>query len=43
MDSLNPIMAASSPLFSSPAKELNSSDMIFTRTGSASALRRSAT
>ena len=43
MDSVSPSSAASSPLFCSPVAELNKSDMIFTRAGSASALRRSAT
>ena len=43
MDSLIPSAAARSPLFVSPSTEQNYSDMIFTRTGSASALSRSAT
>lgn len=43
MDSVNEMAADSSPLLISPAPELNSTDMIFTLTGSASALRRSAT
>ena len=43
MDSLSSSIAASSPLFSVLAGELKSSDMIFTLTGSASALRRRAT
>ncbi|SRX82508.1 hypothetical protein MPP7335_04268 [Mycolicibacterium parafortuitum] len=43
MDSVNSNAAAKSPLFSSPAGELNSIDMILTRAGSASAFSRNAT
>jgi hypothetical protein len=43
VDSPNASAADKSPLFSSPAEELNNIDMILTRIGSASAFSRSAT